>query len=342
MEQDHETLLAIYALMGLTRTLEDAARDLMRHKQMPGPLFSARGLEATTVGAALALEAGDTLAPERRDLGALLAHGVSPRAIVAHWLLRASSPSQGREGWLHFGVSGDRAVLPTLGVPGLGLAVAAGAALAAQRQRAGRVVLAFIGDAATNTGDFHEALNLAATLNLPLICVIEHNLTPAGMQPQFRLRHLADRAAAYGIPGHVVEGTDPLAVLAVTRQAVDLARAGHGPSLIEAKVRRIVGPAADRSIPASVLGEWRAHDPIERFTRVLEAEGLLGGDTIAAQAARIAQTVQDAITTALNAPLPDPTTLTDHVFAPDPALFVPAPARAPVLLAIERNPTRWR
>jgi TPP-dependent pyruvate/acetoin dehydrogenase alpha subunit len=332
MEPTRDDLLAMYYLMELTRALEDAVRELYQQRRIAGTVYTARGLEATTVGAALALEPGDVLAPQHRDLGALLARDVTPREIMAQWLNRATALDGGRDGQLHIGEMGARRILPATGLPGLALPVAAGAALAAQRQGARRVVLAFIGDGGSNTGDFHEAMNLAATLDLPLICVIENNgyaaATPTSSQ--FHIKHLADRAAAYGMPGHVVDGNDPLAVYELTAHAVERARAGRGPSLIEAKTFRMQGHStADqgRYMPPATLDDWRQRDPLDRFTRHLENLDVLNPALAREYTARIAQTVQDAVTYALNSPTPDPAMLTDHVYAPssDTPLSTPEP-----------------
>ncbi len=333
MEPTRDDLLAMYYLMSLTRALEDAVGDLAQKRRIAGAVYSGRGLEATTVGAALALEPGDVLAPQHRDLGALLARDVTPREIMAQWLGRATALDGGRDGQAHIGEMAARRILPATGLPGLALPVAAGAALAARHAGERRVVLAFIGDGGSNTGDFHEALNLAATLDLPLICVIENN-GYAGATPtssQVHIKHLADRAAAYGMPGHVVDGNDPLAMHEVTAHAVERARAGRGPSLIEAKTFRMQGHSTTDQghyMPPAALDDWRQRDPLDRFSRHLENLGLLNAALVQEYAARIAQTVQDALTYAQNCPTPDPATLTNHLFAP--ATATTPPDAAPI------------
>ena len=343
MELGQNELLAMYYLMALTRALENAVQICAQQGQIMGTIHTARGHEAATVGSAFALAKGDILAPQHRDLGALLARGITPREIMAQWLLRGNALAQGRDGELHLGDMRDRMILPATGLPGISLPVAVGTAMGAKLRGEKRVTLAYIGDGGSNTGSFHEALNLAATLDLPLICLIENNgyahATPTSAQ--FRVKHLADRAAAYGIPGYVIDGNDVLAVYETTRQAVEFARAGRGPSLIEAKTFRVHGHnEADHAdyVPAAKLAEWQQHDPLDRFTQYLMNSGSLTATSIAEFAEKIAQTVDDALTYARNSPAPDASTLTDHLFAAEDALPM-GPRAQPNLVhaAIERK-----
>jgi TPP-dependent pyruvate/acetoin dehydrogenase alpha subunit len=334
------SLLALYQQMSLTRALEDAIRDLVRNRQIVGTLHVGRGHEAVTTGTTAALEHGDIVAPSARDLGVLLARGITPRQILAQWLRRAAAPSGGRTGALHFGDMRDALVIPTLATPML--AVAAGTALATKMRGETRVSVAYLEDAATNAGDFHEALNLAATQDLPLICVVTTNTYVGKLASRrYRLKHLADRAAAYGIPGYVVDGGDVLAVREAMTHAVALARAGHGPILLEAKIFRVAGQTEADSVPRETLDEWRARDPIERFTQHLMTQGLLTDTLTYEFAAATLATVQDALAYAQHAPPPDPATLTEHRFAPDDALPMGPPVAAPVSATGERMP-QWR
>ncbi len=333
-------LLALYQQMSLTRALEDAIRDLVRSRQIVGTLHVGRGHEAVTTGTTAALAPGDVVAPGARDLGVLLARGVAPRQILAQWLRRAAGPSGGRTGALHFGDMRDALVIPATATPSL--AVAAGTALATKVRGEARVTVAYLEDAATNAGDFHEAMNLAATQDLPLICVVATNTYVGKFASRaYRPKHLADRAAAYGIPGYVVDGGDVLAVREAMERAVTLARAGRGPVLLEAKVFRVAGQTEADSVPRETLDEWRARDPIERFTRHLRTLGALNDTLTYEFAASTLATVQDALTYAQHAPPPDPATLTDHRFAPDDALPMGPPVEAPVGMTAERM-LQWR
>lgn len=340
MELGRDELLNLYYLMTLTRALEDHLRDLHRAGRLIGGLYSARGLEATTVGAACALAAGDVTAPLHRDLGALLARGITPTEIVTQFLGRSAAISGGRDGQLHFGDMRDRMALPMTGLPGMALPVAVGTALGSKLRGDRRVTLAFVGADSSNAGAFHEALNLAATLDLPIVVLIEHDVSYGEDQLPPRTRNLADRAAAYGIPGYVVDGADVLAVTAMTRKAAQAARAGRGPVLIEAKITRqtsLVDPADLAECDA-----WEQRDPIARFTRHLEETGVLTTDLQAEYAAEVDIAISDAMRDAELAPAPESADLAAHLFAPaDAPPLGPLTAEATAGVTLERKLV-WR
>lgn len=318
MEPDGDELRRIYYYMRLTRALEERLLAMRDAGRLAGGLRSGRGQEATAVASAAALAPGDIIAPLHRDLGAMLVRGLAPGEVLAQWTARSASLSGGRDSHLHIGDMRDRMILPAPGVVGMSLPVAAGVALAARRRGERRVVLAYIGDAATNTGAFHETLNFAATLDLPFVCLIENNslahATPA--PPRLRLKHLADRAAAYGIPGFVVDGTDPREVLAVTARAVDLARDGRGPSIIEAKTALLPEPAA---IAPEDAAAWRQRDPLARFALLLRDLGWLTDAREREYDELIADVLDEAERAADALPAPDPTAAAGPIFAPDDA-----------------------
>jgi TPP-dependent pyruvate/acetoin dehydrogenase alpha subunit len=216
----------------------------------------------------------------------------------------------------------ERMIVPTTGVVGSSLPVGVGTALAAKIRGEGRVTLAFIGEGGTSTGDFHEALNLAAAAWVPFVCVVEQNgyaySTPSAKQA--RIVSFADRAAAYGIPGTSVDGNDALAVRAELERAVERARAGGGPALIEARTFRMRGHSeADRAeyVPATLLVEWEARDPIARLEATLRSEGWLADADRDEIGARLQATVEEAEAFALASPLPDPAELATHVWGDD-------------------------
>lgn len=324
MELARDELLRLFSLMKLTRALEDRARTLYQQGRIKGTLKTGRGNEATSVGAAGALDHGDIIAPLHRDLGAMLARGITPREVAAQWLARGDSLSRGRDGQLHIGDMRERLVLPMADRPGATLPLAAGAALGAKLRGDRRVTLAFIGDGGTHTGDFHETLNFAAALDLPLVIVIENNgyaaATPTNTHT--RLKNMADRAAAYGIPGHVADGNDVLEVHEIARRAIEVARSGRGPSLIEAKTFRVGGHTeADSAnyVPIETMEEWRKRDPIDRFTRYLVNTGAITAEEITAIDDETQATIDDALDHAEHGPAPDLTTISVDVFAPDDA-----------------------
>lgn len=261
-------LVAMFYYMQLTRSLEDRVRSLYLQGKVVGAVYRSMGQEGTAVASAYALEEGDYIAPLIRDLGASVVRGVPLDRIFAQWLGRVTGPSQGRDGNLHFGYI-ERGVLAPVSMLGATIPLCAGVALALKKQQRRNIALAYIGDGGTNTGDFHEGLNLAATLRLPMVLIVENNgfaySTPT--RKQFAIHDLAIRASAYGIPGVIVDGNDVGAVYAVTREAADRARSGGGPTLIEAKTFRMRGHAEhdDASyVPKEQLAEWATKDPIAR------------------------------------------------------------------------------
>jgi TPP-dependent pyruvate/acetoin dehydrogenase alpha subunit len=334
MPLDRDDLLRMYRYMRLTRAIEDRTRALYYAGKIVGGVYTGTGIEATSVGAAYALRPGDVLAPLHRDLGAHLVRGTTPREVFAQWLARGDSPTLGRDGGLHFGDMRRRMIVPATGVVGASLPVAAGTALASRIRGEPRVTLAFIGEGGTSTGDFHEAMNLAASAWLPLVCVIEQNgyaySTPASTQA--RIASFADRAAAYGIPGASVDGNDVLAVYDAVYEAAERARAGGGPALIEARTFRMRGHSeADPAeyVPAALLAEWAERDPVARFETYL-SDGMLFTQAekqeidVALQAE-----VDDAVAQAEAGPPPDPAALAAHVFADGDGGARARPSRAP-------------
>jgi len=194
-----------------------------------------------------------------------------------------------------------------------------GAALAFWIRQEPRVALTFFGDGSSNEGAFHETLNFASVLKAPAVFILENNQyaysTPTSKHAA--IENLADRAVSYGIPGVIVDGNDVLAVYEATHQAVERARAGEGPTLIEAKTMRMRGHAAhdDASyVPRELLAEWEQKDPIRRFEALLRERGVLTDEQAAEIAERVAETVDDATTFAENSPYPDGGVVTEGVF----------------------------
>ena len=217
--------LRLYHFMKLTRMVEARLGNLYRQGKVVGGLYSSLGQEATAVGSAYALGPGDFMGPLIRNLGSMLVRGVQPREVMAQYLAKGASPTGGKDGNTHFGDL-SRGLVAPISMLGALIPVMAGVALAGRMQGQDLVALTYIGDGGTSTGDFHEGLNFAAVQNLPLVVVAENNgyaySTPVAMQ--MRIKHIAARAAAYGIPGEICDGNDVLAVYEATRRAVERAR----------------------------------------------------------------------------------------------------------------------
>lgn len=312
-------LRVIYYYMHLTRSVEDRVRTLYLQGKIPGAVYSSRGQEGSAVASAYALQPQDYIAPLIRDLGASFVRGIEPKRVFAQWLGRVGGPSGGRDGNLHFGDI-SRGVLPPISMLGSGIPVCAGIALASKQQGSNRVALTYIGDGGANTGDFHEGLNFAAVLQLPLIVIVEDNgfaySTPR--EQHSNIESFTERAGAYGIPSARADGNDVVDVYRVTREAVERARAGGGPTLIEVKTFRMRGHAEhdDASyVSKELLARWAARDPIDRLVRYAADHGIMDADAKREIDARVANEVQEAARWAEESPLPDAATQRDGVYA---------------------------
>ena len=276
MKLTNEQKLDLYYYLRLTRALEEKLENLLKQGKIKGGLFRSLGQEATAVGSAYALEKqhGDILSPLTRDMGAMMVMGAQPREVFSSYLAKASSPNRGRDQNIHL-TDLERGFIGTISPLGTLVGVMNGVVLATKMQGKKTVGMVYIGDGAMSTGMFHEAANFAAVQNLPLIIVAENNgyayTTPTTRHT--RLENLADRAKAYGMPSEIVDGNDVLAVYEVSKRAVDRARDGGGPTMIEAKTFRMKGHAAHDNqsyVPAALLEEWRQKDPIDRHVKYLQ------------------------------------------------------------------------
>lgn len=311
--------LTLYYYMRLARDFESRAIILYRQGRLVGALYTGTGNEAVAVGSAYALDDGDVLAPLHRDIGAQFVRGTTPREVLAQYMGRATGPSRGKDGSLHVG-SVDRRIFALISHLGTMIPAAVGAALASKLSRQRFVAMTYIGDGGTSLGDFHEGLNFAAVRQLPFILIIENNQfaysTPTAVQ--YACASLADRAIGYGIPSEIVDGTDILAVYDVCKRAVDRARAGEGPTLIETRTMRMRGHSEhdDASyVPKETLEEWRKKDPIDRFERLLREHDILTDAVKTDIDQRIAREIDDAIAFAEQSPSPAPEDATKDVYA---------------------------
>lgn len=321
MEMQQNDLLQIYYFMCLTREMEDRTRKLFLQGKVVGGVYTAQGHEATTVGAASMLRAGDCIVPQHRDLGMHLVRGGSPRAVMCQWLARGNSPTLGRDGQVHIGDM-HAGIVPMISMLGESLSIGCGIALTVKRLKRASVVMASCGDGATNTGQFHEALNFAAVQKLPMVFLIENNgyaySTPT--YKQFAVKDLSERARAYAMPGESVDGNDVLAVMDAVGHAIEYARSGKGPALVECKTFRVRGHSeADKAdyVPDELRQEWLQKDPIQRFETYLTQKNILTDQVKKEIEARVKGIVGDAVEFAENSPAPDGTTVGEYVFAPD-------------------------
>ncbi|HXF04712.1 MAG TPA: thiamine pyrophosphate-dependent dehydrogenase E1 component subunit alpha [Blastocatellia bacterium] len=328
-----EQLLEIYYYMKLTRTIEERLTHLYRQGKIVGGLYRSLGQEGESVASAYALEPGDFIAPMIRNLGSLLVRGVKPWEIFTQYMARGTSPTRGKDSVVHFG-SVERGIIPPISHLGDLIPVMAGIALASKMKRLRSVALTYIGDGGTSTGVFHEGLNFAAVFKLPLIVVAEDNgyaySTPK--HKQMAIENIADRAIGYGIFGETVDGNDVEAVYAATRRAVERARQGLGPTLLEVKTFRMRGHAEHddaRYVPAELFEHWRQKDPIDRLVRYLRENNLASEDDLAGIDSRIDAEVEHDLRYAEQSPMPDPSIALQDVYYEGVGSFPPSLEREP-------------
>ena len=279
-ELTRQQYLDLYYYMRLNRAVEDTMVKLFRQNKIVGGLYSSLGQEAISVGTSYALEKKDWLAPMIRNIGALLVKGVPPRDIFMQHMAKYDSPTKGKDGTSHFGDLDNLHIVSPISMLGDLIPVMAGVAMAGRYLGQKIVAMTWIGDGGSSTGVFHEGLNFAATQKAPFVLVLENNLwaysTP--VRRQVPLENLADRAKAYGIESYIVDGNDVVAVYSAAKEAVERARAGEGPILIEAKTFRRLGHAQHdpaEYVPKEMRSYWEARDPITLYEKFLTSEKLL-------------------------------------------------------------------
>ncbi|HYM20734.1 MAG TPA: thiamine pyrophosphate-dependent dehydrogenase E1 component subunit alpha [Candidatus Kapabacteria bacterium] len=271
-------LVAAYKNMLLAREFDHALINLYRQSKIVGGVYSQIGNEATSVGTAMALGDGDIIFPMHRDSGAHFVRGMTAREMAINFLFRKGSMTRGVDGTGHFAAA-DRGIYGNVSHLGAMVPVAAGAALAQKMKKNKNVVLNYVGEGGASTGEVHEGLMMASTLNLPLILIIENNQyaysTPLAQQAHNP--KLSDRAIGYGIPGETVDGTDLEAVFEATTKAVKHARSGKGPSIIESVTMRMRGHAehdAAEYVPKEELAKWEKKDPVMKVRELLFTKGI--------------------------------------------------------------------
>jgi TPP-dependent pyruvate/acetoin dehydrogenase alpha subunit len=271
---DKKQCLEIYRWMLLNRKMETALENLYKQGKVVGGVYFGLGQEACSCASAYALGPDDWMGPMIRNQGSLLVRGFSARDIMMQYMAKAGSPTKGRDASSHFGDIENRNVVAPISTLGDLIPVLAGVALGARLQGRNIAVMTYIGDGGQSTGVTYEGLNFAAVQNLGVVLFIENNLwgysTPADMQ--FRVKDLAERAIAYGIPGVIVDGTDACQVYDAAHEACERAHRGEGPTLIEAKMMRMKGHAihdAADYVPKPLFEFWRKRDPITRFENYL-------------------------------------------------------------------------
>ena len=316
---DREDLLDVYRHMLLTRGVEERGHILYRQGKIPGSFYTGRGNEASSIGVATAMGPNDVGTPLHRDMGVHIARGVEPWRIFAQYMGRQDGPTRGRDGNVHMADDKLGLIAMVSHLPAM-LPVAVGCALAFRIREESRVAVGWFGEGASARGDCHEAMTLAGTRRLPMVFVCDNNQfaysTPTYLE--YASETVADRAQAYGFEGVVVDGTDVLAVYREAKRAIEKARAGEGPTLIECMTLRMEGHAVHDDafyVPKEMFEEWAKRDPIERFRSWLRENADLTDEEEDEVALGIKKILNDAMKRAEDSPLPDPSTLTEGVYA---------------------------
>jgi pyruvate dehydrogenase E1 component alpha subunit len=316
---DREDLLQIYRNLLVTRGVEERGHILYRQGKIPGSFYTGRGNEGAAVGVATAMGPDDVGTPLHRDMGVHITRGVEPWRVLAQYMGRADGPTKGKDGNVHMADSNLGLIAMVSHLPAM-LPVAVGCALAFRIREEKRVAVGWFGEGASARGDTHESMTLAGTRKLPVVFVCDNNQwaysTPTHLE--YATEHVADRAAAYGFDGVVVDGTDVLAVYREAKRAIEKARSGGGPTLLECLTLRMEGHAVHDDafyVPKPMFEEWAKADPLERFRNWLRDNANMTDEDEEEITGSVKKLLNDALKRADESPLPDVSTLTEGVFA---------------------------
>lgn len=314
-----EQQLEMFYWLKLIRSFDERLSVLVRQGKIRSGVYSGVGQEAIVVGTCFGLRREDYICPLHRDLGTFLMKGVDPGVMMAQMFAKATGLSKGRDSALHSG-SQELGIFGNTSMLGANLPVAAGLGLSFKMDRTDNVVIAYFGEGASNTGDFHEGLNFAGANHLPVVFVCENNLYGYSVpfEKAMAIEDVADRAEAYGFPGVAVNGNDVLAVYQATQGAIQRARDAEGPTLVECKTYRWHGHSEhDKAFYRTdeELAMWRSRDPIPTYTAFLLDRGVLTPEILAEVEARIKREIDAAVAFAENSPDPDPSEAITDLYA---------------------------
>jgi TPP-dependent pyruvate/acetoin dehydrogenase alpha subunit len=324
---DREDLLGIYRNMLITRGIEERGHILYKQGKIPGSFYTGRGNEAAAVGVATAMGPNDVGTPLHRDMGVHVTRGVETWRIFAQYMGREGGPTRGRDGNVHMAVP-ELGLHPMVSHLPAMLPVATGMALAFKIRGDRRVAVGWFGEGSAARGDTHEGMNFAGVRRLPVVYICDNNQwaysTPTYLG--YPVEHIADRAAAYGFDGVVVDGTDVLAVHREAKRAIEKAREGGGPTLVECLTLRMEGHAVHDDafyVPKEMFEQWAAQDPIERYRIWLREQGAMNDDDEDEITSGVKRLLNDALERAEESPLPTPGDLERGVFATPEELDTP-------------------
>lgn len=319
MGYDTGFLIRLYRQMLLIRQFEERVKYLFLEGVMPGTIHQYQGQEAVAVGVCAALGVDDVITSTHRPHGHALAKGVGVEPLMHELFGKITGCCRGKGGSMHVGDL-EKGMVPAIAIVAAGVPVATGIALSFRMKKESRVAVCFMGDGAVNEGAFHEGVNMGAIWSLPVLYVIENNLYSAStrIQDMVKVENLAGRASGYGIPGVTVDGNDVLAMYETTVRAIDRARSGGGPTLIEALTYRITGHS--RRDPCNYQPEDERRqaverEPIKRFAAKLLAEGLADPLRLEQTREEVDAEIENAVCSAMAAPDPAPYAALEDVYA---------------------------
>ena len=301
---------AIHVTMVKIRCFEERAVELFMAQELPGFLHSYLGQEAVAAGACACLHEDDYITSTHRGHGHVIAKGLQLDRMMAELFAKATGYCKGKGGSMHI-TDFSKGVLGANGIVAAGVPIATGAALSAKMRKSGQVVVCFFGDGGSNQGAFFEAANLGAVWSLPVVYVCENNLYAVSTHQRRHqtIEDISTRAVAFGFPGVSADGNDPIAVYRAVAPAVHRARQGKGPTLIECKTYRWLGhyvgdPGSYR--PVDEVAEWKGKDPVPRYERYLQEQGVMSAADIESVHERVKREVEAAVEFARSSPFPQP------------------------------------
>jgi TPP-dependent pyruvate/acetoin dehydrogenase alpha subunit len=317
----NKLLQEIHRRMVRIRLFEEAAGRLFEGSKMPGFIHLYVGQEAVAAGVCLALGPTDQISSTHRGHGHLVARGGDLRRMMAELMGKATGYCNGKGGSMHI-CDFDLNMLGANGIVGGGIPIAVGAGFANAYRSDGRVSVVFFGDGATNIGAFHEAANMAAALRLPVVFVCENNeyAEYTRSEQTMAITDVVERAAAYGMPGSIVDGMDAVAIYEAATEALERARRGEGPTFLECKTYRYYNHHGVQTLGAKYRSDEevesaRQRDPIDRHEKLLIDGGVMTAEGLQAVREQIQAEVDDAVQFGENSPMPDPSTLLDDVYS---------------------------
>lgn len=319
MEIPREKLVLMLERMLKIRYFEDRVKDLFAAGELPGFVHLYLGEEAVAVGACAVLNDNDYITSTHRGHGHIIAKGGEMKCMMAELYGKATGYNKGKGGSMHIACP-ELGILGANGIVGAGLPIATGAALSAKLRNSQQVAVCFFGDGASNEGTFHESLNIASAFSLPVVYVCENNLYAVGTRQSDvrKVEDIADRAIGYGMPGLAIDGNNVVAVYEAVKEAVDRARAGGGPTLIECKTyrwRAHFEGEPDNYRPPEEVAAWIKREPIAPFRRLLVDGGVLTEEEAGRIEAAVIAERDEAVEFARRSLLPEPETALEGLWA---------------------------